>query len=72
MAASATAPVAAKGRPGRPRLDIDTGLIVKLYLEERLSVRDVARRVGVSHVTVARRIIEEKGQLRAWRMPGEL
>ena len=56
---------------GRPRVDVDINKILKLYVEKRFTVRQVARVVGVSHTTVARRIAEEKGQLRSWRMPGE-
>ncbi len=58
-------------RTGRPRANVDVDKILKLYLEEKLSVRQVAEEMGVSHATVARRIAEEKGQLRSWRMPGE-
>ena len=58
-------------RQGRPRADVDVEKILSLYIEERKSVRDVAREMGISHATVARRITEEKGYLRAWRMPGE-
>jgi DNA invertase Pin-like site-specific DNA recombinase len=58
-------------RTGRPRADVDIERILSLYLEDRMSVRKVARVMGISHTTVARRIVEEKGYLRAWRMPGE-
>ncbi len=60
-----------KERPGRPRAKVDTGKILALYQDKKLSVRQVAGLVGVSHTTVARRIAEETGQLRAWRLPGE-
>jgi len=58
-------------RTGRFRVDVDLEKILNLYLNKRMSVRKVAKVVGVSHVTVARRITEETGQLRDWRMPGE-
>lgn len=60
-----------KERPGRPRVKVDTGKILALYQDKKLSVRQVAGLVGVSHTTVARRITEETGQLRTWRLPGE-
>ncbi len=56
---------------GRPRTKVDIDKILKLYLEKRFTVRQIARVVGVSHTTVARRIAEQTGQLRTWRMPGE-
>lgn len=64
--------IAKKKKPGRKRMDIDVDKIVKLYVDEKMSVRDVAEAVGVSHDTVARRIREAKGGLRQWRMPGEV
>ncbi len=56
---------------GRPRVDVDTSRILKLYNDDKMSVRQVASVVGISHATVARRIAEKTGQLRAWRLPGE-
>ena len=56
---------------GRPRVKVDTARMLKLYRDKKMSVRQVANLLGVSHVTVARRIAEETGQLRAWRLPGE-
>jgi len=61
-----------KRHQGRPRAELDIELLLKLYLEQRMTVRQVAKEVGVSHATVARRIAEEIGELRAWRMPGEI
>ena len=58
-------------RLGRPRAKVDTARMLKLYRDKKMSVRQVAGLLGVSHVTVARRIAEETGQLRAWRLPGE-
>lgn len=58
-------------RIGRPRVEVDIDKILTLYIDKKMSVRKVAKVVGVSHVTVARRIVEKKGQLRTWRMPGE-
>lgn len=58
-------------RLGRPRADLDHKKILKLYIDNRFSVREVARVMGVSHTTIARRIAEENGQLRAWRLPEE-
>jgi len=55
----------------RPRAAVDTDRIIFLYTAGRMSLRQVAKEVGVSHVTVARRIVEKTGQLRAWRLPGE-
>ena len=63
---------AIKKRQGRPRAELDIDMLLKLYLEQRMTVRQVAREVGVSHATVARRIAEQTGELRAWRMPGEI
>ena len=56
---------------GRPKAAVDTDKILKLYIEKRLTLRQISRIVGVSHTTVAKRIAEETGQLRAWRLPGE-
>lgn len=58
-------------RQGRPRADLDHKKIMRLYIDKRFSVREVARAMGVSHSTVARRINEANGQLRSWRLPGE-
>ena len=58
-------------RLGRPRVKVDTARMLKLYRDKKMSVRQVAGLLGVSHVTVARRIAEETGQLRTWRLPGE-
>jgi len=58
-------------RIGRPRTEVDIDKILTLYIDRKMSVREVAKVIGVSHVTVARRIAEKKGQLRSWRMPGE-
>lgn len=58
-------------RTGRPRADVDVDRVLKLYLERKMTLRSIAKIVGVSHPTVARRILEELGQLRTWRMPGE-
>jgi len=55
----------------RPRAEVDVDRIVALYTDGRMTLRQVARVVGVSHVTVARRINEKTGQLRGWRLPGE-
>ncbi len=56
---------------GRPRAEVDTDKILKLYIDKRLTLRQVSRAVGVSHTTVAKRIAEKTGQLRTWRLPGE-
>ncbi len=56
---------------GRPKAEVDTEKILKLYVDKRLTLRQIARVVGVSHTTVAKRIAEETGQLRTWRLPGE-
>ena len=72
MSAAKTAGEEKNLRQGRPRVAVDVKQILNLYLEKKMSVRQVAREVGVSHVTVARRITEETGHLRSWRMPGEI
>jgi len=59
-------------RQGRPRANVDVEKILDLYIKDRMSVRKVALEMGISHTTVARRIAEEKGHLRSWRMPGEV
>ena len=56
---------------GRPRAAVDTDKILKLYIDKRLTLRQISRITGVSHTTVAKRIAEETGQLRSWRLPGE-
>jgi len=53
------------------RADVDVDKIVALYTDGRMTLRQVAKVVGVSHVTVARRLYEKTGQLRTWRLPGE-
>jgi hypothetical protein len=60
-------------KPGRrrPRVSVDADRIVELYVDNKMTLREIAKEVGVSHVTVARIITEITGQLRAWRMPGE-
>ena len=60
-----------KGRTGRPRVDLDINKALRLYVDEKKSLRQVAAETGVSHVTIARRVSEKTGQLRSWRMPGE-
>jgi len=60
-----------KRQPGRPRADIDNGELLRLYVDKRLSVRDVAERLGVSHQTVARRLSEADIPAKRWRLPGE-
>ncbi len=55
----------------RPRKKVDVKKILQLYLVEKMSVRQVAAEVGVSHDTVVRRIRENYGPLRQWRLPGE-
>lgn len=69
--AAAADAVAAKPVARRPRSEVDVDRIVALYTEGRMTLRQVASEVGVSHVTVARRINEKTGQLRRWRLPGE-
>lgn len=69
--AAAAASVAVKPVARRPRAEVDVDRIVALYTEGRMTLRQVASEVGVSHVTVARRINEKTGQLRRWRLPGE-
>jgi len=59
------------GRMGRPRKKVDVGLIIELYTRKGLSVRKVARVVGVSHDTVARRLEEAGIKLRKWMLPEE-
>ena len=56
---------------GRPKAVVDTDKILKLYIDKRLTLRQISRVVGVSHTTVAKRIAEQTGQLRSWRLPGE-
>ena len=69
--AAAAVTVAVKPIARRPRAEVDVDRMVALYTEGRMTLRQVASEVGVSHVTVARRINEKTGQLRAWRLPGE-
>lgn len=56
---------------GRPRVNIDERVLLRLYVDKRLSVRAVAERLGVSHQTVARRIAESDIPAKRWRLPGE-
>ncbi len=60
-------------KPGsrRPRVSVDVDKIVELYVDNKMTLREISKEVGVSHVTVARIITDITGQLRAWRMPGE-
>ncbi len=52
--------------------DIDEEDLVRAYVEERLSVRAIAKRQkNISHTTVARILRKRLGNLRAWRLPGE-
>jgi len=51
---------------------IDEEAVVKSYVEERLSVRKIAKKYpSVSHSTVQRIIKKRLGNLRTWRLPGE-
>ncbi len=68
---AAAAAVAVKPAVRRPRAAVDVDRMVTLYTDGRMTLRQVAKEVGVSHVTVARRITEKTGQLRSWRLPGE-
>lgn len=45
------------------RLDLDSGRIVRMYVEGRLSLRAIAARVGVSYGTV-HRVIADAGVMR--------
>ena len=56
---------------GRPRMQLDVEKMLDLYINQKMSVRQVALKMGASHDTVARRIIEKKGTLRKWRVPGD-
>lgn len=55
---------------GRPRKKVDVKRIVQLYVNENMSVRQVAKIVGVSHDTVVNRLEEEGIPLRKWMIPG--
>ena len=69
---SSSSPLKEK-RPGRrPMAGVDVDNLVSLYVDQKMTLRQVAKKVGLSHVTVARRVTEKTGQLRSWRMPGEL
>jgi len=59
------------GAMGRPRMQLDVEKMLDLYINKKMSVRQVALKMGVSHDTVAKRIIEKKGTLRKWHMPGD-
>jgi DNA-directed RNA polymerase specialized sigma24 family protein len=52
-------------------LELDTDELARAYVEERLSLRQVADRFGVSHSTVHKRLAARLGALRTWRLPGE-
>ncbi len=52
-------------------LQFDTDELARAYVEERLTLRQVAARFGVSHTTVQRRLAAKLGALRTWRLPGE-
>lgn len=56
---------------GRPRKNVDVSKILHLYVDKKMSVRQVADVVGVSHDTVVRRLEEEGISLRKWMLPGE-
>ncbi len=56
---------------GRPRKELDIEEMLDLYINKKYSVRQVALKMGVSHDTIAKRIIEKKGTLRKWLMPGD-
>lgn len=56
---------------GRPKLPVDIDETLRLYHVSQMTVREVAGILGVSPNTVARRITENNGQLRSWRLPGE-
>ncbi len=62
-----------KRGPGQQTpLQIDTDAMARAYVEERLSLRQIAALFGVSHTTVHRRLEARLGALRTWRLPGEL
>lgn len=56
---------------GRPRKNVDVERIIYLYTKRKMSVRQVAHEVGVSHDTVVRRLEEAGIRLRRWMLPGE-
>ncbi len=61
--------VAQTRRPGRPRAKLDIAKLTKLYLEDDLSTRDIAGKLGVSHITINRRIKELNLPARRWEIP---
>lgn len=60
-----------RGSRQQTPLQIDTEAMARAYVEERLSLRQIAARFGVSHTTVYRRLAARLGALRTWRLPGE-
>jgi transcriptional regulator of aromatic amino acid metabolism len=59
------------GDIGRPRKELDIEEMLDLYINKNNSVRQVALKMGVSHDTIAKRIVEKIGTLRKWHMPGD-
>lgn len=64
-------PASNKRPKGRPKAIIDDSLLMRLYVEKGLSVRDIGERLGVSHQTIARRLSEADIPTKRWRLPGE-
>jgi DNA-directed RNA polymerase specialized sigma24 family protein len=56
---------------GRPKLPVDVNKTLNMYRVGQMTVREVAGIMGVSPNTIARRITDNNGQLRGWRLPGE-